>query len=217
MFQNRSDAGRQLAEKLKNYQAEEPIILALPRGGVPVGYEVSQALKAPLDIFIVRKVGPPWNPELGVGAVAPGVKILDENSLRMLRISASQIQEIIEREQQEVKRRQRLYCGNEDVPKVTGKTVILVDDGIATGVTIKAAIEALKHLKAAKVILAVPVGPYDIIMALRAVVDDLICLETPYDFYAVSSFYRNFPQVSDEEVISFLQKVSYRKRGSQEI
>ncbi len=131
MFVNRSEAGHQLAKSLTNYQAEKPIILALPRGGVPIGFEVAQALKAPLYVFVVRKVGTPWNPELGIGAVAPGVKILDEDFLRMLGINASELEEIIEREQEEVKRRQKLYRQDENFPHLTGKTVILVDDGIA--------------------------------------------------------------------------------------
>jgi len=144
MFQNRYDAGRQLAEKLASYQTEKPLILALPRGGVPIGFEVAQALQAPLDVFVVRKVGPPWNPEFGVGAVAPGVQILDESSLRMLGINESDLKGVIEREQQELKRRLQLYRQGEDFPNIAGKTVILIDDGVATGVTTRAAIQAIK-------------------------------------------------------------------------
>ncbi len=206
MFLNRSDAGRKLATKLKKYQIEQPILLALPRGGVPIGYEVAQALKAPLDVLVVRKIGTPWNPELGIGAVAPGVEVLDEASLRGLGIKASELGEIIEQEKQELKRRQKLYQHGEVLLNITGKTVILIDDGLATGVTTRAAIQAIKKLKPAKLILAVPVGPNDTVEKLSELVDDLICLERPYDFYAVGAFYHSFPQVSDEEVISLLKK-----------
>lgn len=206
MFKDRHDAGIQLAKKLKYYQAEKPIILALPRGGVPIGYEVAQALNAPLDVFVVRKVGTPWNPELGVGAIAPGVKILDEEVLQMLNLQASDLKKIIDQEQQELKRRLQLYRQGEDYLNIVGKTVILIDDGLATGVTTRAAIQAVKKLKPAKLILAVPVGPLDTIKALKNSVDELICLEIPADFYSVSSFYLSFPQVSDEEVITLLKQ-----------
>ena len=204
MFINRSDAGRRLIKKLKKYQAERPLILALPRGGVPVGFEVAQALNAPLDVLVVRKVGTPWNPELGIGAVAPGVEILDEASLRKLGIEASALEGIIEQEQLELKRRQQLYRQDKDFPNIAGKTVILIDDGLATGMTTRAAIQVIRKLKPAKLVLAVPVGPRNTVKALSQLVDDVVCLETPDDFYAVGAFYHSFPQVSDEEVINFL-------------
>ncbi|MBY0501677.1 MAG: phosphoribosyltransferase [Alphaproteobacteria bacterium] len=206
IFQNRADAGRRLAEKLKSYQKENPFILALPRGGVPIGYEVAQALHAPLDVFVVRKVGSPWNPEYGIGAVAPGVLVLDKASLQELGITPPEIQGVIEREQEEVNRRQRLYRGNEDHPTLADKTVILIDDGIATGVTTHVAIQAIKQHKPKKLILAVPVGPKETIAILEKQVDDLICLEMPSHFFAVGSYYVNFPQVSDEEVITLLKQ-----------
>jgi putative phosphoribosyl transferase len=206
MFLNRSEAGHQLAENLKDYQVEKPIILALPRGGVPIGYEVAQVLKAPLYAFVVRKVGTPWNPELGIGAVAPGVQILDQDSINMLGLRAADLEDIIEQEKEEVKRRQILYQQDENFSDIKGKAVILVDDGIATGVTTRAAIQAIKHLKPSKLVLAVPVGPPETVNRLSKLVDDLICLETPEDFYAVSAFYLSFPQVSDDEVISLLKK-----------
>ncbi len=205
MFIDRQDAGRKLAESLKSYKSENPIILALPRGGVPIGYEVAKALEAPLDIFVVRKVGPPWNPEFGVGAVAPGVQILDKSSLRMLGLTEADLAPTIEQEQKELNRRLRLYRQNEELPNVEGKTVILIDDGLATGISTRAAIQGIKKLKPAKVILAVPVGPPETVAFLKTLVDDLICLEVPRDFYAVSAFYLNFPQVSDEEVIRLLK------------
>lgn len=212
MFLNRFKAGYQLAENLKSYQAENPIILALPRGGVSIGYEVAQVLNAPLYVFVVRKIGTPWNPELGIGAVASGVQILDRESLHKLGIEASELEEIIEQEQQEVKRRQKLYGQDEDFPNIKGKTVILVDDGIATGITTRAAIQAIKHLKPSKLVLAVPVGPRETVNSLSKLVDDLICLEMPVDFYAVSAFYLSFPQVSDEEVISLLKKAKEERK-----
>jgi len=214
LFQNRSDAGYQLAQKLKSYQAENPIILALPRGGVSIGYEVAVVLKAPLGVFVVRKVGAPWNPEFGIGAVAPGVQILDTESLQILGIKPSQIEGIIKQEQQEVKRRQELYQQDENLSYITGKTIILVDDGVATGVTTRAAIQAIKHLKPAKFILAIPVGPRDTIEELRHLVDDLICLESPFSFYAVGAFYLSFPQVSDEEVIALLESAKEKRKNN---
>ena len=213
MFSNRFEAGRELAEDLKSYQTDKPIILALPRGGVSIGYEVAKILKASLYVFVVRKVGTPWNPELGIGAVASGVQILDHESLSILGIEASELEEIIEREQREVKRRQKLYGQDEDFPSLKGKTVILVDDGIATGVTTRAAIQAIKHLKPSKLVLAVPVGPLETVNGLSKLVDDLICLETPVDFYAVSAFYLSFPQVSDEEVIRLLKKAKEERKN----
>lgn len=210
MFMNRHEAGQKLAHKLKKYEDEKPLILALPRGGVPVAYEVAQALKAPLDVFVVRKIGAPWNLELGVGAVAPGIQILDEHSLRTLGLQPTDLQETIEREQKEVKRRQELYQ-QKDSLLIQGKTIILIDDGIATGITTRAAIGAIQALNPAKLILAIPVGPKETIHALGKLVDEVICLETPKDFYAVSAFYHDFPQVSDEEVLHFLKKHKKRK------
>jgi len=214
LFQNRSDAGCQLAQKLKHYSSEKPIILALPRGGVPVGYEIAQRLKAPLEVLIVRKIGLPWNPELGVGAVAPGVKILKKNMLYQLGVTDSEIEKIIEEEQEEVKRRQKIYQQNDDLRKITGKTVILVDDGVATGVTVSAALQTIKKLKPKKIILAVPVGEVDIIKQLSLLVDELICLEVPSFFPAVGAFYQNFSQVSDNEVITFLMRAKERAKNN---
>lgn len=205
MFDDRSDAGRQLAEKLKEIKYKNLLILALPRGGVPIGYEVAQVLHAPLDVIVARKVGLPWNPELGIGAIAPGVQNFDEISLKRLGLTRTDLKNIIEQEQAELKRRILLYRGNEELPKVTGKIVILVDDGLATGITTRAALKAIQQLKPAKLILAVPVGPSETVNVLKELVDELICLEIPPHFYAVSAFYRRFPQVSDEEVVSLLR------------
>jgi putative phosphoribosyl transferase len=213
MFQDRADAGFQLAQKLKIYKDEHPLILALPRGGVPIGYEIARVLKAPLDVFVVRKVGAPWNPEFGIGAVAPGIQILEQDSLKMLGIRPSEVTKLIEREQEEVRRRQKLYQQDKDFLPLTGKAVILVDDGVATGVTTRAAIQALKILKPRKLVLAVPVGPADTIHALRQLVDELACLDIPSLFYAVGAFYENFPQVSDEEVIRLLKTAKEERKN----
>lgn len=211
MFRDRDDAGQQLAEKLKKYQNENPLILALPRGGVPIAYIVSQALNAPLDIYAVRKIGAPWNPEFGVGSVAPGVLFLDEGTLKELHLKPSDLRDIIKAEQEELKRRLRLYRGSEDPPNVAGKTVILIDDGVATGVTTQAAIQGIRHLKPSKLILAIPVAPREAINTLEKLVDELVCLEVPQYFYAVGAFYQNFPQVSDGEVIALLERA---KKGT---
>lgn len=213
MFKDRDEAGRQLAEKLKKYQNDAPLILALPRGGVPVAYQVSQSLNAPLDVFVVRKIGSPGNPEFGVGSVAPDVLFLDENSLHMLGLRHSDMREIIALERQELERRLHLYRGETDFSNIRGKTVILVDDGIATGVTTRAAIEGIKRLKPNKLILAVPVAPIETVNGLKKLVDELICLESPPLFYAVGAFYQSFLQVSDEEVIDLLKKAKQNING----
>ncbi len=212
MFRDREDAGQQLAEKLKNYRKESPLILALPRGGVPIGYRVAQMLKAPLDVFVVRKIGAPGNPEFGVGAVAPDVCILDEDLLRLLGLNPSDMQENILREKQELNRRLQLYRGGKDFPNISGKTVILVDDGIATGITVRAALQAIQRLRPRKLILAVPVASSQALEMLNEQVDEIICLKTPSHFYAVGTFYLNFTQVSDTEVLSCL-KQAQQERG----
>lgn len=213
MFQDRDDAGRQLAKKLKKYRDDAPLILALPRGGVPVAYQVSLALKAPLDVFAVRKIGAPGNPEFGIGSVAPDVLFLDENSLQMLGLRHADLREIIAAEQQELKRRLHLYRGDTDFPNIMGKTVILIDDGVATGVTTHAALQGIHRLKPRKLILAVPVAPLEAIEILKKLVDELICLEIPPLFYAVGAFYQSFPQVSDNEVIGLLNQAKQNIEG----
>lgn len=205
MFRNRQEAGIKLAERLRSFKTEKPIILGLPRGGVPIAAEIAKILQAPLDVVVVRKVGVPWNSELGVGAVGPGVEYLDEDSMRSLGLTRGDLKPTIEFEKQEVKRRLELYRGHDTPPEVSGRTVILVDDGLATGVTAKAALQTLKSLKPKRLILAVPVGPLETVNDLKKYVDELICLETPQPFYAVGAFYNEFPQVSDDQVIEALQ------------
>lgn len=213
MFQDRDDAGRQLAEKLKKYRNQAPLILGLPRGGIPVAYQVSLVLNAPLDVFVVRKIGAPENPEFGVGSIAPDVLFLDEKSLHMLGLSPSDMGKIIGLEEKELERRLHLYRGDKAFPNITEKTVILIDDGIATGVTTQAALQGIQRLKPKKLILAVPVAPIETVNKLKKLVDELICLEIPPFFSAVGAFYKSFPQVSDEEVIALLKQAKQNVKG----
>jgi len=205
-FRNRTDAGRQLAEKLAAY-ANRPdvLVLALPRGGVPVGYEVARALGAPLDVFLVRKLGVPGYEELAMGAVATGgVRVLNEEIVRGLGISGHEIDAVVARELQELSRRERLYRGDRRPPDVGGQTVILVDDGLATGATMRAAVEALRRQQPARIVVAVPTASPDTCGALRAKADDVICAMTPEPFFAVGHWYDDFTQTTDEEVRDLL-------------
>jgi len=207
LFRDRTDAGRRLAQYLGHYQDKNPLILAMPRGGVVVGFEIATSLKASLDVIVARKIGAPGMPEYGIGAVAPGgVLILDEDSIRLLEIPKEEIDLIIEREREEMERRIRRYRQGRPMPKVQGQTVILVDDGIATGVTARAAIKAIQKQEPKWLALAVPVCAPDTARLLKAEVNDFICLATPADFRAISLWYDNFQQVSDEEVVNLLHR-----------
>lgn len=209
LYKDRYDAGQQLAEKLLKYKEENPIILALPRGGVVLGYEIAKKLNAPLDIIVARKIGAPLQPELGVGAIAPkGVRILNNELIRTLGISELQIEQIIEKETIEMNRRIELYRGELPQLDLDGKTVIIVDDGIATGISDKAAILSVKHFFPKKIILAVPICPPYAAEKFRQYVDEFLCLIQPSDFYAVGAYYENFEQTSDEEVIDLLKKAN---------
>jgi predicted phosphoribosyltransferase len=201
-FRDRGEAGRLLATKLAAY-ANRPdvIVLALPRGGVPVGYEVARALGAPLDVFIVRKLGIPGHEELAMGAVATGgVRVLNEPIVRALGIPDYVIDAVTAWERQELERRERLYRGDRPPPAVQGRTVILVDDGLATGATMYAAIEALRRQQPARIVVAVPTAAPEVCDALRAEVDEVICAITPEPFHAVGLWYEDFSQTTDEEV-----------------
>lgn len=210
-FQDRQDAGRQLAQRLMVYQHDKPFIIGLPRGGVIVAYEVAQALKAPLDVIAVRKLTAPDQPELGLGAIAPnGIRILDTRMIRILGLSASQLEKITEAEVGELERRQQRYRGDRPAPDIRGRTVMLVDDGLATGVSAKAAIRALRQLRPKKLLFAVPVGAPDALNALRPEVDELICLESPMEFMAIGLHYRCFERATDEDVVTLLEKSSHR-------
>jgi putative phosphoribosyl transferase len=207
-FRNRTDASRQLAEKLAAY-AHRPdvLVLALPRGGVPVGYEVARALSAPLDIFLVRKLGVPGYEELAMGAVATGgVRVLNDEIVRGLGISEHEIDAAAARELQELARRQRLYRGDRPPPDVAGRTVILVDDGLATGATMRAAIRASRQQQPARIVVAVPTASPDTCEALKVEADDVICAMTPEPFFAVGHWYEDFTQTTDDEVRELLAR-----------
>jgi putative phosphoribosyl transferase len=205
-MENSSDAGLQLAKALEPYQREPCIILALPRGGVVVGYEVARHLHKPLDVIVVRKVGAPGHEELAVGAIGPNdVLIWNRDVLMYLRANPATLEERVQQEKIELARRLETFRGNRPFPKVEGRTVILVDDGLATGATARAAVKAVKAMKPGKLVLAVPVGSHSTVSELRHDVDELVCLETPDYFEAVSQWYISFPQNTDQEVIQLLQ------------
>jgi predicted phosphoribosyltransferase len=209
-FRDRRDAGRLLAEKLSAY-ANRPdvIVLALPRGGVPVAYEVAGALNAPLDVFPVRKLGVPGHDELAMGAIAPGgLRVLNQEIVRALGIPNQAIDAVAAKEQQELTRRERLYRGDRPPIDVRGKTVILVDDGLATGATMLAAVKALRQHQAGRIVVAVPIAAPETCDQMRAYVDDIVCAVTPEPFYAVGLWYENFSQTSDEEVRELLKQTS---------
>jgi predicted phosphoribosyltransferase len=207
-FIDRYEAGVILAKYLKDY-ANKPdvIILALPRGGVPVAYEVAIALSAPLDVFIVRKLGLPGHEELAIGAIASGGTVFfNESLMNQLSFNRTSIQNVIKSEQEELLRREHLYRGNRAFPNLKEKIVILVDDGIATGATMKAAIAALRKHKPASVIIAVPVAANSTCEEMAPLVEKMVCPLKPIDFYAVGLWYDNFTQTSDSEVIELLEK-----------
>ena len=206
-FEDREDAGRRLAERLARYRDERPVVFALPRGGVPVGYEISRSLGAPLDVFVSRKLGAPGQPEFGIGAVAPGgVRVLNGNVVERLGIPADYLETVTRKETAEVERRLRHFRGGRPEPEVRGRTVILVDDGLATGVTAQAAVEALRRLEPRRLVLAAPVCAAQTAERLGPEVDELVCLTEPPDLGAIGFWYRNFEQTSDEEVIGLLER-----------
>lgn len=207
-FSDRADAGRRLAARLSAYaRRDDVVVLALPRGGVPVGYEVARALGAPLDVLVVRKLGVPGRTELAMGAVAGGgIRVLDAGIIRQLRIPPKLIERAADAERAEVERRERAYRGNRPAPEVRGKTVILVDDGIATGSTCLAAIQALRRREPARIVVAAPVAPAAACRALRDASDDVVCVREPEDLWSVGGWYRSFPQTSDHEVRTLLAR-----------
>jgi putative phosphoribosyl transferase len=201
LFADRRDAGRRLGERLEHLRSEDPVVLGLPRGGVPVAYEVASALEAPLDVLLVRKIGAPFHPEYGVGAIAEGgARVVDPRALAVLGIEHETLERIAAREQAELERRQRLYRGDGSPVSLAGRTAVLVDDGVATGGTATAAAHAARARGATKVVLAVPVGPPDAAERFAAVVDEFVCLEAPEGFFAVGAYYAQFGQTSDDEV-----------------
>lgn len=207
-FRDRHDAGRRLAAELRQYSNRpDVLVLALPRGGVPVGYEVATAIGAPLDVFIVRKLGLPWNEEVAMGAIASGgVRVLDHDLIRVARVSDADLQEVTRTEQAELDRREKLYRGGRPFPDLAGKTVVLVDDGLATGSTMRAGVEALRQEKPARIVVGVPVAAPETCDAFRGIADEIVCAETPEPFMSVGLWYEDFSQTTDDEVHELLDR-----------
>jgi len=207
LFRDRTEAGQTLAEILAPYaNRDDVLVLALPRGGVPVAFEVATSLNAPLDVFLVRKLGVPGHEELAMGAIATGdIRVLNQGVVTELRIPESVIEKVAEREKRELKRRERYYRGDRPAPDVKAKKVILVDDGLATGSTMYAAVTALREQQPSRIIVAVPAAAPATCDAFRAVVDEIVCAVTPEPFYAVGAWYDDFSQTTDEEVRDLLQ------------
>jgi putative phosphoribosyl transferase len=209
MFANRRSAGRQLAGRLKHLREETPVVLALPRGGVPVGFEIAEKLDAPLDVVLVRKIGVPWQPELALGAVVDGADpqvIINDSLAAELAIDENYITAETARQLEEIERRRKIYLGDRPPVPLAGRTVIAVDDGIATGSTVRTALRAIRKAGAGKVLLAVPVAPKDALEELRKEVDNIVCLCNPSPFIAVGAHYVEFGQLADADVISLLQE-----------
>ena len=212
-FANRRDAGRRLAEQLRRLDLDDPVVLGLPRGGVPVAYEVACALDAPLDVMVARKIGAPFQPELGVGAIAEGgVLVFDEATLRSLRLEVAQLDATVAREHIELQRRVEHYRGGAQPPDLAGRSAVVVDDGLATGVTARAALRAVRRASPARLVLAVPVGPPDAGEFMRPDADEIVVLEMPAHLAAVGQWYDDFAQTADEEVIALLQQARQRHR-----
>ncbi|MBI2719716.1 MAG: phosphoribosyltransferase [Rhizobiales bacterium] len=206
-FASRMEAGKLLAERLEMRHFEEPVVLALPRGGVPVALEVARALKAPLDLILVRKIGVPWQPELAAAAIVDGERrelVFNEEVMALTGVHKEEIERLAEKQIAEIERRRALYLKDRQPVAMAGKTAIVIDDGIATGTTAKAALQALRKRGPKRLVLAVPVAPPDTIEELRPHVDEIVCLEQPTPFYAIGAFYRDFHQVEDEEVVAML-------------
>jgi putative phosphoribosyl transferase len=217
IFANRTEAGQELALRLKKYaNRDDVIVLGAPRGGVPIAFEVATALRAPLDVFVLRKLGVPGREEFAFGAIASGgVRILDRRTIEGLGITGLDIERVTRAEKQELERRERAYRGGRPPLEVSGLTVILVDDGIATGSSMLAAIRALRQMKPLRIVIAVPVAPASTCSRLRFEADELVCLEMPEPFYGVGQFYDDFWQVSDEEVKDLLDNASRQRRELQ--
>ena len=208
-FVNRTEAGRELAKALSQYKTPQPVVLALPRGGVPVAAEIAGALGAPLDLILVRKIGVPFQPELAMGAVVDGDKpitVRNEDVIKLCGVKEREFDAIRDEELAEIERRRKRYLGDRPHPQLAGRTVIIVDDGIATGATIRAALRATAERKPGKLVLAVPVAPTDTLQALRGEADDIVCLEDYAEFGAIGLYYADFRQIADTEVIEILAR-----------
>src|SRR5438552_12002260 len=214
-FANREEAGRQLAEKVDKYSGrDDVIVLGLPRGGVPVAYEVAKRLRAPLDVFIVRKLGVPGFEELAAGAIASGgVRVLNEEVMRAIPYADEAIEAVTVRETAELERREQIYRQGRPPPELRDRVVILVDDGLATGATMRAAVKALRQRGAAKIVVAVPVGPPDTCREFEDEADEVICASAPEFFQAVGQYYEDFSQTSDEEVRELLARAAQSQSG----
>lgn len=212
-FRDRDDAGRRLAEALLAHAGEPAVVYALPRGGVPVAAHIAERLHAPLDLVLVRKIGVPYQPELAMGALADGgapIIIRNEDVIQAAEVTESVFQAVCARERAEIERRRKLYLGGRARPDPAGRLAIVVDDGVATGATTRAALRAVRNLRPAKLILAVPVAPTDALELLRGETDELICLEDYRSFGAIGFFYEDFRQIEDDEVIAILDRFAPR-------
>jgi putative phosphoribosyl transferase len=206
-FLDRHDAGRQLAERLASMQLTSPLVLALPRGGVPVAYEVADVLGAPLEVVVARKIGAPFQKELGIGAVAEGGEpIYDEDLLRRLNLTPDALEDTLARERTELDRRVRRYRGGRPLPELQGHDVVVVDDGLATGVTARAALRALREHRPGRLLLAVPVGAPQSVEAMSGEADEVVCLHAPRGFSAVGQWYEDFEQTDDTTVLHLLEQ-----------
>ncbi|MEV5540555.1 phosphoribosyltransferase family protein [Saccharopolyspora shandongensis] len=213
-FENRRDAGRRLAGQLLHLREADAVVLGLPRGGVPVAYEVARALRAPLDVIVVRKLGVPTHPELGMGAIGEGeVRIINDEVLWKTGVSATELDEVERRERVELDRRAKLFRVDRRRVDVVGRTAIVVDDGIATGSTAHVACRVAREQGAARVVLAVPVAPPHALERLEEVTDEQVCLETPGWFMAIGQWYRDFAQTSDAEVVELLHETDRPRDG----
>ncbi len=216
LFRDREDSGKRLAKALAGYAEKKPVVLALPRGGVPVGYEIAKALGAPLDLVLVRKIGAPGQKELAVAAVVDGQDaevVINEEVADLLQLSADYVDKEATRQLEEIERRRRLYFGARPRVALAGRTAIIVDDGIATGATVRAALRAVRRAEPAALVLAVPVAPKDTLEMLKAEVDDIVCLAAPAAFGALSLYYDDFAQVDDDEVAALLRQAASEAQG----
>jgi predicted phosphoribosyltransferase len=211
LFGDRVEAGRRLAaevvRRLPRIRDEDPLVLAIPRGGVPVGYEVARAIEAPLDLFVARKLGAPGHEELGIGAVAPGgTRFLDEDAIRMLDVSDAYVEEVTRRELAELERRLSRFRGDRPPPRIEGRSVVLADDGLATGVTALASLTALRLQRPRRLLFAAPVCSVEGAHAVARQADDVVCVATPERFFGVGAWYQDFTQTTDEEVVELLAR-----------
>jgi putative phosphoribosyl transferase len=215
-FADRGEAGRRLADKLLHLKDRQPVVLALPRGGVAVGFEIARALDAALDIVLVRKIGVPWQPELALGAVTDGdspATFIDRGLATSLAVPDSYIEEETTRQLEEIERRRKSYCEDRPAVPIAGRTAIVVDDGIATGATMRVALQAVRRRAPARLVLAVPVAPPDTLAALLEEADEAVCLETPIGLGAIGYYYRDFHQMSDAEVTDLLARAPRSTEG----